>query len=175
MLRLRWPAAVCIAVAGSALVGCSSGRTYSAPTPFTVTDAAVGKLVQQAVDADSVATKLDGPASANCDTQKTCTISYTIEEPVGGASSKADTEMIEPTRQIWKALFTDPSFQSGTITVSGPVTSIGAKPSTDVYYSLTCDRRAAAQINWDTVDGKGLRTLCAYAPKIKGMPGMPGS
>jgi len=173
MLRVRW---VAIAAAVGALVGCSSGRTYSAPTTFTVTDEAVAKLAQQAVDADSVATKLDGPASANCDSQKTCTISYTIEEPIGGASSsKADTEMIEPTRQIWKALFTDPTFQSGTITVSGPVTSISGKPATDIYYSLTCDRRAAGRIDWDTVDGKGLRTLCSYSPKIKGMPGASAS
>lgn len=175
MLRVIWPAAMSIAVAVSALVGCSSGRTYSAPTTFTVTDAAVAKLTQQAVDADSVATKLDGPASANCDSQKTCTISYTIEEPIAGASSKADTEMIEPTRQIWKALFTDPTFQSGTITVSGPVTSIGGKPATDIYFSLTCDRRAAGRIDWDTIDGKGLRTKCSYSPKIKGMPGASGS
>jgi hypothetical protein len=72
---------------------------------------------------------------------------------------------------VWKALFADPAFQSGTITVSGPVTSVGGKSSTDIYYSLTCDRKAAAQIDWDKVDGNGLRTLCAYSPKIKGMPG----
>jgi hypothetical protein len=175
MSRSIWLAAVSCAAAAGGLVGCSSGRTYSAPATFTVTDEAVAKLAQQAVDADSAATKLDGPASANCDSQKTCTISYTIEEPIGGASSKADTEMIEPTRQIWKALFADPTFQSGTITVSGPVISIGGKPATDVYYSLTCDRRAAGRIDWDKVDGEGLRALCAYSPKIKGMPGAPAS
>jgi hypothetical protein len=170
MFRVISLAAMSVAAAVGALAGCSSGRTYSAPATFTATDESVAKLAQQAVDADSVATKMDGPASANCDTQKTCTISYTIEEPIGGASSKADTEMIEPTRQIWKALFADPTFQSGTITVSGPVTAIGGKPATDIYFSLTCDRRAAGKIDWDTIDGKGLRMRCSYSPKIKGMP-----
>jgi hypothetical protein len=175
MFRVMWLAAMSVTATVGGLVGCSSGRTYSAPAKFTVTDEAVAKLAQQAVDADSVATKLDGPASANCDSQKTCTISYAIEEPIRGASGKADTEMIEPTRQIWKALFTDPTFQSGTITVSGPTTAMGGKPATDVYFSLTCDRRAAARIDWDTVDGKGLRTLCSYSPKITGMPGASAS
>ena len=171
MPRVKWVASVPIGFAVGTLVACSSGPRYSAPAIFTVTSDAVAKVVQQAIDADSVAAKLDGAASANCDSTKTCVIAYDIHQPVVGSSSMDDTEMIEPTRQVWKTLFADPNFQSGTITVSGPVTSAAGKTSTDVYYFLTCDRKAAAQIDWDMIDGNGLRTVCAYSPKVKGMPG----
>lgn len=108
----------------------------------------------------------------SCTGENTCAITYTVKEPTGVSD---DDELILPTRQMWKAMFTDPRFQSGTITVSGPATSVGGKSSTGVYYSLSCDQQAAQQIDWDKVDGNGLRTLCAYEPRIKGMPGMPGS
>jgi hypothetical protein len=83
-------------------------------------------------------------------------------------------QLIEPTRQMWKALFNDPQFQSGTITVKGPVTTVGGKNETGSYYTLTCDRYAASQINWDNVDGKGIRTLCDYNAQLQGLPGYIG-
>jgi len=79
--------------------------------------------------------------------------------------------LVEPTRQIWKALFTDPQFQSGTIRVRGPVTTIGGKAETGVYYLLTCDRDAASHIDWNNVDGKGIRTFCDYQAQTQGLPG----
>ena len=83
----------------------------------------------------------------------------------------ADLQLVEPTRQIWKALFTDPQFQSGTIRVRGPVTTIGGKAETGVYYLLTCDRDTASHIDWNNVDGKGIRTLCDYQAQTQGLPG----
>jgi hypothetical protein len=82
--------------------------------------------------------------------------------------------LVLPTRQVWKALFTDPQFQSGTINVSGPVTTIGGKSKTDLLYTLSCDRDAASQIDWNNVEGKGLRTLCNYHAYVKGLPGYTG-
>jgi hypothetical protein len=79
-----------------------------------------------------------------------------------------------PTRQIWKTLFTDPQFESGVINLKGPVTTIGGKSETSTYYTLSCDRSAASQIDWDKVDGDGLRTLCNYVARIKGFPGYDG-
>jgi hypothetical protein len=165
-----------VTVSGAFAVGLLAGCTpsYTAPTKFTVTNGAVAKAVEQVIAADKEATQLDGPASAHCDTAKTCQIAYTIEEPLGDTSGM-DGIMIQPTRQIWKTLFADPQFTSGTITVSGPVVSVGGTSSTGVYFTLTCDRHAAAQINWDRVDGNGLRTLCAYSPELKDLPGLPGA
>jgi hypothetical protein len=169
MMRGRRLVIVSIAFGIGTLVGCLSD--YRAPTVFTVTNDAVAKVVEQVIGADKEARQLDGPISAHCDNTKTCHIAYTIGEPLGGTSGMDDAEMIEPTRQIWKTLFADPQFQSGTIVVSGPVASVGGTSSIEVYFMLTCDRRAAAQIDWDKVNGNGLRTLCTYSPELKGLPG----
>jgi hypothetical protein len=169
MMRARRLVTVSVAFSIGALVGCSS--SYTAPTVFTVTNDSVAKVVEQVIDADKEARQLDGPISAHCDKTKTCQIAYTIGDPLGGTSGMDDSEMIEPTRQIWKTLFADPQFQSGTIVVSGPVASVGGTSSVEVYFTLTCDRHAAAQIDWDKVNGNGLRTLCTYSPELKGLPG----
>lgn len=171
MIRARRLAVVSLAFAIGTLAGCAP--SYTAPTVFTVTNDAVAKVVDQAIAADKEARQLDGPISAHCDAAKTCQIAYTIGEPLGGTSGLDDSEMIEPTRQIWKTLFADPQFRSGTIIVSGPVASVGGTSSIEVYFTLTCDRPAAAQIDWDKVNGNGLRTLCRYSPELKGLPGAP--
>ena len=145
------------------------------PAVFTVTNDAVAKVVEQVIAADKEARQLDGPISVHCDNAKSCQVAYTISEPLGGTSGMDDVEMIEPTRQMWKTLFADPQFQSGTIVVSGPMASVGGTSATSVYYMLTCDRRAAAEIEWDKVDGKRLRTVCRYSPELKGLPGTPAS
>jgi hypothetical protein len=173
MIRARRPVIVSIALAIGTLVGCTP--SYTAPAVFTVTNDAVAKVVEQVIAADKEARQLDGPISVHCDNAKSCQIAYAIGEPLGGTSGMDDVEMIEPTRQIWETLFADPQFQSGTIVVSGPMTSVGGTSSTGVYYMLTCDRRAAAEIDWDKVDGKGLRTVCRYSPELKGLPGTPTS
>jgi len=42
-----------------------------------------------------------------------------------------------------------------------------------MLFTLTCDRNAASQIDWDNVDGNGIKTLCNYslspAGKAKGL------
>jgi hypothetical protein len=173
MIRARRLVTVSIAFVIGTLFGCTP--SYTAPAVFTVTNDSVAKVVDQAIAADKEARQLDGAISAHCDAAKTCQIAYTIGDPLGGTSGMDDVEMIEPTRQIWKTLFADPEFRSGTIVVSGPVTSVGGTSSTSVYFMLTCDRLASSQIDWDRVDGKGLRTECKYSPELKGLPGAPAS
>jgi hypothetical protein len=143
MIRARRPVIVSVAFAIGTLVGCTP--SYTAPAVFTVTNDAVAKVVEQVIAADKEARQLDGPISVHFDNAKSCQIAYAIGEPLGGTSGMDDVEMIEPTRQIWKTLFADPQFQSGTIVVSGPMTSVGGTSSTGVYYMLTCDRRAASE------------------------------
>jgi hypothetical protein len=84
-------------------------------------------------------------------------------------------QLITPTAQMWKALFNDPQFQSGTITVRGPVTTAADKAETAIYFTLTCDRAAASKIDWDAVDGHGIRTQCDYKAQTEGLPGYTGS
>jgi hypothetical protein len=169
---------IILIVAGIVLCSCTTSsddsHTYSAPTSFTVSNDAVVKVARDAIAGDSHASKMAGSPVVRCLAETECGISYTVQETAGGlgGSTAVDQQLIEPTRQIWKTLFTDLNFQAGKITVSGPVTAIGGKSETVKYYELTCDRNAASQIDWDKVDGNGLRTLCIYSPKIKGMPGM---
>jgi hypothetical protein len=159
-----------------ACVSSSGGsHPYAAPTSFTVSNDAVAQVVHDAIAGDSTATKMDGSPVVNCTGETTCTIAYRVQEPAGALwgskDDAADMQLVMPTRQMWKALFADPQFQSGTVSVSGPVTTIGGKSKTDVFYTLSCDRDAASQIDWNNVDGKGLRTLCNYQAQVQGLPG----
>lgn len=157
-----------LAVAVAALIfaaGCSTSD-YSAPSSFTVSNDAVAHVVQDALAHTSGATREDGTPTVNCLGEISCTIAYTVQEPNGLDN---DFELILPTRQIWKALFTDSQFQNGAITVSGPTKSVGGKSGIWQLFTLSCDRNAAAQIDWDHVDGKGLRTLCDYTPHVSNM------
>jgi hypothetical protein len=158
-----------IGIAVAALTFATGCETdYSAPQSFTVSNDAIAQAVHDAIAGAAFADKLDGSPAVNCSGRTTCTISYTVKEPVGAAAlvdkeeGGVDVKLVEPTRQVWKALFTDPQFRSGTFKVSGPVITIGGKFHTSLYYTLTCDRDAASQIDWDHVYGAGIRTLCDY-------------
>ncbi len=158
------------ALAAGWVMACSHPYTYSAPATFTVSDESVTKTIEEVVTNNSLVT-LDGIPKVNCAGQTRCSISYAIEQSVGGSSGWEDNEMIRPTRQVWKTLFTDPQFQSGTITVSGPATSNSAKSATQPYYSLTCERQRTAHVDWRDIDGWGIRQNCDYSPLTTGMPG----
>jgi hypothetical protein len=79
-------------------------------------------------------------------------------------------QLFLPTAPMWKALFADPQFQSGTVTVRGPVNTSDSHGETAIYFTLTCDRADAAKIDWGTVDGHGIRTQCDYKPEAQGLP-----
>ena len=154
-------------------VGCSSPPQYSAPQSFTISDNAVVQLVREAVAGDQWAAPIEGSPIVNCTGRTTCTINYTVRETSGTIFHKevaADMQLFMPTVQMWKALFTDPQFESGTVTVKGPVSTAQSDSETGTYFTLTCNRADAAKINWDTLDGHELRHLCAYKPETQGLP-----
>lgn len=160
-------------VALAFLVGCSSTPRYSAPQSFTVGNNAVAQLVQEAVGGDRFAAPIEGSPIVTCTGRTTCTISYTVRETTAAAFYKeitADEQLFLPTAQMWKALFTDPQFQSGTVTVRGPVNASESNSVPAIYFTLTCDRADAAKIDWGTVDGHGIRTQCDYKPEAQGLP-----
>jgi hypothetical protein len=155
------------------LVGCSSTPQYSAPQSFTVGNSAVAQLVQEVLGGDRFAPPIEGSPIVTCTGRTTCTISYTVQETSGTVFHKeiaADDQLFLPTAQMWKALFTDPQFQSGTVTVRGPITTSESNSETAIYFTLTCDRTDAANIDWSTVDGHGIRTQCDYRPQAQGLP-----
>jgi hypothetical protein len=155
------------------LVGCSSTPHYSAPQSFTVGNSEVAQLVQEAVKGDRFAAPIEGSPTVMCNGRTTCNISYTVEEPNGTVFHKehaADQQLFLPTAQMWKALFTDPQFQSGTVTVRGPIATSESKKQTAIYFTLTCNRADAAKLDWGAVDGHTIRTQCDYKPQVRGLP-----
>lgn len=170
MSRANWLCASAIALTLGHVLGCSHPYLYTAPATFTVNNESVTKAIEDVMTYNSMV-RMDGKPTVDCAGETHCTIAYTVQQSLGGSSEWEDNEMIRPTRQIWKTLFADPRFQSGTITVSGPATSEGFHSPTQPYYSLTCDRQQAAQIDWKNIDGWGLRQSCEYSPMARGMPG----
>jgi hypothetical protein len=158
------------------VTGCESMPRYSAPEAFTVSNDAVTQVVRDAVAGDRFAAQLDGAPQVDCAGQTTCVIGYTVHEANGTVFHKeriADEQLILPTAQVWKALFNDPQFQSGTVTVKGPVPMNKGDDQIASYFTLTCDRAAASKINWDHSDGHGIRAQCTYRPLTRGMPEYP--
>ncbi len=168
MRRNNWLCASVTILCSGALVGCSVPDTYVAPATFTVSNQSVIKAIEEVMALNSVV-KIDGEPDVDCAGEARCNIAYAIQESAGGSSNFEDNELIRPTRDIWKTLFTDPKFQSGTITVSGPQTS--EDTATQPYYTLSCDRQHTAHTDWSDIDGWGLRQRCDYSPLIGGMPG----
>ena len=171
ILKGRMALAMLVTV-GILLYACvsTSGDSHT----YAVSNDAVAQVVHDAIAGDHDATPLNGSPVADCTGERNCTIAYTVQQPMAGLwynERVADLQLVEPTRQIWKALFADPQFQSGTIRVRGPVTTIGGKAESGTYYLLTCDRDAASHIDWNSVDGKGIRILCDYQAQTQGLPG----
>jgi hypothetical protein len=170
--RTAYVSLVVLAVAA----GCSSNERYSAPEPFTVSNDAVTQVVRDAVAGDRFAAEMDGAPQVDCTGQTTCIIGYTVHEANGTVFHKeriADDQLVLPTAQVWKALFSDPQFQSGTVTVKGPVPDKHGNNNVQTYFTLTCDRAAASKINWDKTDGRGIRSQCNYKPQTRGLPDYP--
>jgi len=155
-----------IIIGGIATAISGGGSSGNAPSSFTVSDSAVVGLVKNVINNASDSPGLQGTPQANCNGETNCRITYTVKEPAGIST---DLELIVPTAQIWKGLFEDSNFQNGTIEVEGPLTSVGGVSSNGPLFRLSCDRSAASQINWDNVDGNGLRTLCQYTKQASGL------
>jgi hypothetical protein len=166
--RIKWLCASVTVFWSGALVGCSAPKSYVAPATFTVSNQSVTVAIEEVLALNSMV-RIDGKPNVDCAGEIRCKIAYTIQQSAGGSSNFEDNELIRPTRQIWKTLFADPKFQSGTITVSGPQTSNGT--ATQPYYRLSCDRQRTAHTDWSDIDGWGLRQRCEYSPLVGGMPG----
>jgi hypothetical protein len=165
---------VSLSVAALALLfGCSSSPEYSARQSFTVGNSAVAQLVQETVGGDRFAAPIEGSPIVTCTGRTTCTISYTVRETTNTIFHKevaADMQLFLPTAPMWQALFADPQFQSGTVTVRGPADISDSHGETATYFTLTCDRADAAKLDWGAVDGHGIRTQCDYKPEAQGLP-----
>ncbi len=152
-----------VLVVAVALAGCGETE-YKAPSSFTANDANVTAAVNEAIGTGGGAGPgLAQPPTVNCFHDE-CSISYVLKEPTGISFNH---ELMEPTRQVWKAIFTDPSIKAAKINVEGPLESVGGKSSTGTIYSLECTREDAEQIDWDNVEADGMKKLCNYQKEVK--------
>jgi len=151
-------------IAAAVLVaGCAGSGEAKAPSSFTANDESVAKITEEAIDGGTSPGLAKKPPEVNCASGE-CSITYDLKEPTG---ISYEQEEILPTRQIWKAMFEDPSIKGAKITVEGPVKSLGGKSETAPIYELECTKEEAQQINWDEVDEHGMTQICRYERKVK--------
>jgi hypothetical protein len=146
--------------AALALAGCGGSEEVSAPTSFTANDGSVSKLITEALNSGSSPGLSQAPA-VHCFNNE-CSITYVINEPTG---VNREQEEILPTRQVWKAIFEDPSVRAAKITVEGPVESPGGKTETGVIYEMQCTKAQASRIEWNTVSQERMTHTCTYTRK----------
>lgn len=160
---------VIVIVAVIAIVGAigGGGGSGNAPKSFTVSDKTVASLVTNVINNNGASPGLAHAPTVDCNLSKShCDIEYTLKEATG---ISAGLELVDPTAQIWKGLFEDPRFNSGLITVSGPLVSQGGKSSTGAMFTLSCNRGDADQIDWDTVDAHGIQSICTFGQLISSL------
>ncbi|MEI7714957.1 MAG: hypothetical protein WCI78_02545 [Mycobacterium sp.] len=145
-----------------AAAGCSTAPDYAAPASFTVSNEAVADVVNHALSGTPFAAPQDGSPTVDCSGATTCAIAYRVKDWVGYIK---DVELLLPTRQMWKAMFADPNFLRGTITVSAPTETLRGKAVSPLV-SVACARGAASHVDWDAVDAAGLKAACEYTEQI---------
>lgn len=88
-----------------------------------------------------------------------CQVEYTRGETLGFLLS-AQEEFLEEQRRIWETMFSRKATKTATITIRGPITTVGGKSRIEPVLETTCTRAAANQIDWSQVDVDGIETLC---------------
>jgi hypothetical protein len=119
----------------------------------------------------TVESKEDDLRSVSCANRVTCRIS--INGSVGNLGKVGDfffgeynrdyeAQLVFDTTQLYGRLFHDRKFQRGTVTTWLEVETAGGKAKKVPALTVSCDRAANAQINWERVGPDGLRQFCDY-------------
>jgi hypothetical protein len=116
---------------------------------------------------DSIGTSI---RSVSCINGTDCAIAYNDLDPeshpilskiFGSEINDVEFQLIQPMTALFKALFSDPRFQSGTLTSWINFQTVGGEVVKAPVLTVTCDRAADTQINWDNVGPAGLQQLCS--------------
>lgn len=107
---------------------------------------------------------VDDVVKASCNQARACEI--TISFTPSGFGSDRD-EVTEATRKAQKVAWEKkPKPTSVLVEVESDTTSVGGKEQRDIVMGVLCSREAAAEIDWDNVQAKGLRILCDVSPRV---------
>jgi hypothetical protein len=152
MLGGRLALAGTLAAVTVGATGCFTTE-YEAPSHFTVTSAGVAKVVSGAINDTVLSPGLKGSPSVRC-SPASCVISYTVK---GRAQFNPDVELLNPTRQIWRALLEDPRFQHATIHAD-----VAKGDGIEPLFTLDCQRAQVQRLDWNRVQGATLRRDCTF-------------
>ena len=72
--------------------------------------------------------------------------------------------------ELFSALFSDPHLQRASLTSWIELQTIGGKIKRWPALTVSCDRAADSQIDWNNVTPAGLQQLCAYSLLPDGSP-----
>jgi hypothetical protein len=120
----------------------------------------------------AVESQEDDLRSVACVARVTCRIS--INGNVGDLGKVGDlffgeynrdyeAQLVLDTTELYHRLFHDAKFQHGTVTTWLAVETPGGKVKKVPALSVSCDRSADQQIDWERVGPEGLRRYCDYA------------
>jgi hypothetical protein len=158
-----WAYGLAAVIVGALVVAGCGSQEAKAPSSFTANNESVAKITEEAIDGGSSPGLAKKPPEVHC-FHNECSIVYVTKEPTG---ISYEQENILPTRQIFKAMFEDPSIRAAKITAEGPVKTLGGKSQTGKIFELECTKDQASQIDWDNVDEHGLTQICKYERNVK--------
>lgn len=130
------------------------------PAPFVAEDSAVVSLFEEEMGADPEFG--DSRVRESACNRITCTVQYNADTPV----FNAEKELLNNMRPIFKELFRDKRLKLAKLVPYGETTSVGGKKSVSPVMRISCDRAANQQIDWDSVDHKGMKVLCEYTALV---------
>lgn len=117
------------------------------------------------------------PGPVLCNGRASCTITYHTATSKSGlipfttrSPESLQRSLFIEVSDLYKHLFGDPLFQSGTITILGDLVTAGGKDVVGPVLKVTCTRSDANQIDWDNLPftnyGEGLKSICDYSQYV---------
>jgi len=139
------------------VITAETGTRYRPPSPFHPNNANVPALVAYAVDTGSTLGLAKRP-TVSCANHR-CSIAYEVGSP---PTQDFDSELVLPTRRIFKSMFDNNLFERASIVVSGTAVAIDGTKHHVTFFRIACNRDEARGMNWDTVSRTRLEGRCDY-------------
>ena len=139
-------------------------RNSVEPANFRATTARVRRYFR-------VNSQSDDLRSVSCAHRTTCTVALNatvgdlglVGDVVFGSYNRdLEAQLIFDTTELFHRLFHDKRFEHGTVTTWLKVQTTGGKTNRVPALTVTCDRAADRDINWERVGPEGLRRFCDY-------------
>ncbi len=117
--------------------------------------------------------------SISCRQRTTCVVALNEDNPTdipilrtidGGGDGSLDGQLLQPLRDVFQAIFGDAMMQHASVTSWIAMQSVGGMSIPWPALTISCDRAAANQIDWQRVSPAGLQQLCSFSLLPQGSP-----